>query len=442
MVFKNYFNNMIDFKNKEYKLSLKKLIIILIVTALLGGAVIISFVKVGSWVLESVPDFSEKRLVDYFSIFESENRECVPKEMYPVKVVHEESQIIEVVKKTSPAVVSIITTAEVPKFETIYNSPFSDLPDGFQDFFNFRIPERRQNGTEKVRVGAGSGFLVSSDGYIVTNKHVVDDEDAEYTVFLNDDEHRGEKVVARVLARHPSNDLAVIKIDVDNLPFLEFSDSDSLQVGQTAITIGYALGEFENTVSRGVISGLSRSIVAGGGFGTRSERLKNLIQSDAAINPGNSGGPMLDIGGNVIGVNVAMASGENIGFAIPGNAAKVTFEQVRDTGEIQEEEAAFLGVRYLSITSQVKENNNLPYDYGALIVRGETRSDLAVTPGSPADIAGLVENDIILEVEGEKVTERKQLIDLISKYKPEDEIELKIYHKGVEEKLKVKLQKK
>ena len=157
---------MIDFKNKEYKLSLKKLIIILIVTALLGGGLIISFVKVGSWILKSVPDLSEKRLVDYFSIFENKNKECVPREMYPVKVVHEESQIIEVVKKTSPAVVSIVATAEVPKFETIYNSPFSDMPDGFQDFFNFRIPERRQNGTEKVRVGAGSGFLVSSDAIL------------------------------------------------------------------------------------------------------------------------------------------------------------------------------------------------------------------------------------------------------------------------------------
>ena len=432
---------MIDIKNKEYKLTFKKLTVILVITALLGGGVIISAGKAGSWILESVPSFTSKTFASFFDFTKEKLEPETPKEILPIKVVSEESQIIEVVKKASPAVVSIVATAEVPKFETFYNSPFRGLPEEFQGFFDFRIPEKRQNGTEKVRVGAGSGFLVSSDGYIVTNKHVVDEDDAEYTVFLNDVEHMGEKVIARVIARHPNNDLAIMKIDIDNLPFLEFSDSNSLQVGQSAITIGYALGEYENTVSKGVISGLSRSIVAGG-WGSRSERLKNLIQSDAAINPGNSGGPMLDISGSVIGVNVAMASAENIGFAIPGNTAKKTFEEVRDTGIIKEQEIAFLGVRYLHITEAVKENNNLDYDYGALIVRGETRSDLAVTPGSPADKAGLVENDIILKVDGDKITERNQLVDIISKYEPGDEIDLLVYHKGDEKKVKVRLEKK
>ncbi len=268
----------------------------------------------------------------------------------------------------------------------------------------------------------------------------VSDKEAEYTVYLNDEVNKGEKIRAEVIARDSKNDLAVLKINKKNLPFLEFSDSNKLQVGQTVITIGYALGEFDNTVSKGVISGLFRSITAGGGF-TRTEVLKNLIQTDAAINPGNSGGPMLDIEGNVIGVNVAMASAENIGFAILGNEAKDVFEQVRDNGFIKEKETAFLGVRYMIITQNLKKENNLPYEYGALITRGEKKTDLAVVPGSPADKAGIMENDIILEVDGKKVNERNQLVDLIAEYKPGDEITLKIYHKGEEKNIKVTLGK-
>lgn len=153
------------------------------------------------------------------------------------------------------------------------------------------------------------------------------------------------------------------------------------------------------------------------------------------------GGPMLDIDGNVIGVNVAMASAENIGFALLGNEAEDVFNQVKTTGSIQGKENAFLGVRYFPITEDVKNNNNLPYSYGALVSRGETRSDLAVTPGSPADKAGIQENDIILEVNGKKVMERTQLADLIAAYKSGDEIRLKIYHKGEEKEVKVILGK-
>jgi serine protease Do len=206
------------------------------------------------------------------------------------------------------------------------------------------------------------------------------------------------------------------------------------------VTIGYALGEFDNTVSKGVISGLARSITAGGGL-SRAETLRNLIQTDAAINPGNSGGPMLDIEGNVIGVNVAMASAENIGFAILGNEARDVFEQVKNTGTIQKKETAFLGVRYLIIDEEIQANNNLPYEYGALVTRGESRADLAVTPGSPADKAGIQENDIILEIEGKKISGRNQLADLISTYKSGDEVTVKIYHKGEEKEIKIVLGK-
>lgn len=344
----------------------------------------------------------------------------------PLKVVDEQSQVIEVAKNASPAVVSIIATAEVPTYETLY-----------QQFFNFSVPSQVQNGTEKKQISAGTGFIVSSDGYIITNKHVVEDEEAEYTVILNDEKNFDEKIVAKVLARDPDNDIAVLKIDKNDLPYLKMGDSDSLQIGQTAIAIGYALGEFDNTVSKGVVSGLYRSITAG--TGSDVENLQNLIQTDAAVNPGNSGGPLLDIDGNVIGVNVAMADAQSIGFAIPINDVKSAYEEVKSSGTISKETRAFLGVRYLNIDENLQEKNNLPYNYGAIIIRGESREDLAVIPGSPADKAGLSENDIILEIGGERITERNSLQKLISKYKPGDEVDLKVYQKGEERKVSVVL---
>ncbi len=421
---------------KIYNISAKKMVAIVIVSLIVGGSLFYSGSRVVSWggakykaYKQTLQTKKKKFNLKNFSLKELLKTEP-QQNVQPVKVVSEQSQVIEVVKKASPAVVSIVASAEVPTFETYYQNPFGDLPDGFGGFFDFRIPQRRQNGTEEVRIGAGTGFLVSADGYIVTNGHVVSSKDAKYVVYLNGEDSKGEKIEAKVLARDPNTDLAILKIDRNNLPHLEFSDSSKLQVGQTAITIGYALGEFDNTVSKGVVSGLSRSITAGGAFGARSERLKNLIQTDAAVNPGNSGGPMLDIEGNVIGVNVAMANAENIGFAIPGNEAKRAFEEVKTNGKISKIKKAFLGVRYVILNEEIQKKNNLPYDYGALIVRGEKMTDLAVVPGSPADKAGLMENDIILEVNGRKVNSRNQLADLMEKYKSNDKIKLKVYHKG------------
>ena len=429
---------------KVYRLSLSRLTGVILVSLIVGGSLFYTGSGVISWCNAKYKTYTEnlaKKKKDFnfknFSL--KELLKTKPQQsVQPVKVVSEQSQVIEVVKKASPAVVSIVASAEVPTFETYYENPFGNTPNGFGDFFNFRIPQRRQNGTEEVRIGAGTGFIVSADGYIVTNGHVVSNKNAKYVVYLNGEDNRGEKIEATVLAREPNTDLAILKIDRSSLPHLEFSDSSKLQVGQTAITIGYALGEFDNTVSKGVVSGLARSITAGG-FGEPSEKLKNLIQTDAAINPGNSGGPMLDIEGNVIGVNVAMASAENIGFAIAGNEAKRAFEEVKQNGKIAKIKKAFLGVRYVLIDNEIQKKNNLPYDYGALIIRGEKLSDLAVTPGSPADKAGLVENDIILEVNGKKVNSRNQLADLISKYKAGDKIKLRVYHKGKEKEIEVQL---
>ena len=421
---------------KIYNISAKKMVAIVVVSLIVGGSLFYSGSQAVSWgtakykaYKQTLQTKKKKFNLKNFSLKELLKTEP-QQNVQPVKVVSEQSQVIEVIKKASPAVVSIVASAEVPTFETYYQNPFGDLPDGFGDFFNFRVPQRRQNGTEEVRIGAGTGFLVSADGYIVTNGHVVSSKDAKYVVYLNGEDSKGEKIEAKVLARDPNTDLAILKIDRNNLPHLEFSDSSKLQVGQTAITIGYALGEFDNTVSKGVVSGLSRSITAGGGFGSKSEKLKNLIQTDAAVNPGNSGGPMLDIEGNVIGVNVAMANAENIGFAIPGNEAKRAFEEVKTSGKIAKIKKAFLGVRYVTLDEEIQKKNNLPYDYGALIVRGEKMTDLAVVPGSPADKAGLMENDIILEVNGRKINSRNTLADLIEKYKGNDKIKLKVYHKG------------
>jgi len=352
------------------------------------------------------------------------------------KVIQEESAVIDVVEKASPAVVSIVITKDVPKFKNFFESP-DDL-DSLFEFFNRGWSNRQRQEepeTEKQKIGGGSGFIVSSDGMIVTNKHVVEDTEADYTVITGD----GKEYSAKVLARHPSVDVAIIKIEGDNFPILELGNSDNLKIGQTAIAIGNPLGEFSNSVSRGIVSGLKRDLVAGSGWG-RTERLSNIIQTDAAINPGNSGGPLLNISGQAIGVNVAMAQGaENIGFALPINEVKKTIQQVKDNGKIS---IPFLGVRYIILNKSIQKENDLPFDYGALVLRGEKITDLAVIPGSPADKAGIVENDIILEINGEKITEKNQLNDLIVKYSVGDEITLKIWHKGKEKEVKVKLEER
>ncbi len=353
-----------------------------------------------------------------------------------IKVVKEDSAIIDAVKKADPAVVSIVITKDVPKLEQYYSNPFGNDP-FFQQFFGdqFNTPQYRQKGTEKKEVGGGSGFIVSSDGLIVSNNHVVSDKEAEYTVLAND----GKKYPAKVLARDSVKDLAVLKIEKTGLPTLALGDSDNLQVGQTVIAIGNALGEFRNTVSAGIISGLKRSVTASGS-GAGTEQLTNVIQTDAAINPGNSGGPLLNLSGEVIGVNVAMAQGaENIGFALPINDVKKAISDVEKHGKII---TPYLGVRYILVSNDIKEKNNLSVDYGALVVRGETISDLAVIPGSPADKIGIVENDIILKVNGIKVDSQNPLANLINKYSVGEEITLRILHRGKEKDVKVKLEER
>ena len=322
----------------------------------------------------------------------------------------QEQAVIKVVAETSPSVVSI-TVNKASAGE------YYDALEEFRDFFG-NLPQQE--------IGSGTGFIISSDGMIFTNKHVVSDEGANYTILTND----GREFSAVVLARDPFKDLAILKINSDENDFrpVRLGNSDKLQVGQSVISIGNALGEYNNTISVGIVSGLGRKIVASGGGIT--EKLEDLIQTDAAINRGNSGGPLLNLAGEVIGVNVAMsAEAENIGFSIPINDAKKDIKMVKEIGEII---YPFLGIRYLTITSVLQQEDDLPVDYGVFIVRGENFNEVAVAPGSAAEAAGLEEGDILLEFDQEKITIDNSLSKIIQKYDPGDRVALKVLRDGKE----------
>ncbi|MGC8881069.1 MAG: S1C family serine protease [Minisyncoccia bacterium] len=329
-----------------------------------------------------------------------------------------EEKIVKVVKASENSVVSVIASKDLPVLEKYYINPFEEFPDFFPFGFEFQIPQYRQKGTQKQEVSSGSGFIVDSRGYIITNRHVVSDESAEYTVLTND----GKKYPAKVIARDPVEDFAVLKIEANNLTPLKLGDSKKIEIGESVIVIGNALGEFRNTVSVGVISGLYRTIQAADSFGN-IQTLNDVIQTDAAINRGNSGGPVLNLKGEVVGMSTAMVSGaQNIGFAIPINKIKSALSQVIETGKIK---IPFLGVRYVLVDNQIQEEKNLKYDYGALIVKGDKEEE-AIVKNSPADKAGLKEGDVILEIDGKKINKENNLANLIREYKVGDTITLKI----------------
>jgi S1-C subfamily serine protease len=339
-----------------------------------------------------------------------------------------EQAIIDAAKKVSPSVVSIVISKNVPVYEQQWVNPFDGLSP-----FDFQVPQPVQNGTQYQEVGAGSGFIVSADGLVLTNKHVVSDNKADYTVFTND----GKKYTAKVLALDPVQDLAGIKIQSDK-PFLPVTlgDSSGIQIGQTAIAIGNALGQFSNTVSVGVVSGLGRTISASDGAGAFSETLEGIIQTDAAINAGNSGGPLVNLRGEVIGIDTAMAQGaESVGFALPINLAKKDIDQVAKTNKIV---YPFLGVRYVLVDDKVKQKYNLSVDYGALVLRGD-KGEAAVTAGSAAETAGIKEKDVILSINGEKVTTDNSMSKIIQKYNAGDKVTLHILRSGEEQDVDVTL---
>lgn len=315
-------------------------------------------------------------------------------------VLEESSAVIDAVKKVSPSVVSITTSRNI------------------QDFFSGQVIQQK---------GGGTGFVLTSDGLIVTNKHVVENESATYTVITSD----GKTYNGTVLSKDPFNDLAVVKIDAKGLKPVELGDSNALQVGQWVIAIGNALAEYQNTVTVGVVSAKERRVTA------ENETLDGLIQTDAAINPGNSGGPLVNLAGQVVGINTAVAGGaEGIGFAINIDSLKTALESVQKTGKITR---ARLGVRYLAINKEIARTAQLPTEKGALVYRGPNATDLPVAPGSPADKAGMQENDIILKVNGQEINENTSLVSLLQKYKPGDKVNITYLRKGQEQKVDVVL---
>ncbi len=354
---------------------------------------------------------------------------AVVQESYvPTNTVSPEEPLVEMIAKANPAVVSVVITKDVPVYEQYYET--------FGPWGVFSIPRVRENGTQEREIGGGSGFIVSNDGLIVTNNHVVFDGAARYSVVLAD----GTIYTVDVLARDPDLDIAILKINqpIEKvLSYLDFGDSSQLRLGQTVVAIGNALAEFQNSISVGVVSGLARSIVASDQWG-RSEQLDQVIQTDAAINPGNSGGPLLNKEGKVIGVNVATTKGaDNIGFALPSEMVKQAVDSVKEHGEIVR---PFLGVRYTILTPAMAQANNLPVEYGALITRGKTTEELSVIPGSPADKAGLVENDIILAVDGVEL-KGSELMALLRTKTVGQTISLEVLSKGEEKTVSVTLEK-
>lgn len=333
-----------------------------------------------------------------------------------VKVVTEESLVIDVVDKVSPTVVTIGITQTKRIGDILEFNPF----DPFSPFQRRPGPPA---GGQKLEQDIGSGFIVGSDGLIVTNKHVVEVPDATYRVITKDDKTYDVKKIYR----DPSNDLAILKIEAKSLPTAEMGDSDKIKVGQMAIAIGTALGEFRHTVTTGVISGVGRGIDAGSPFEESAERLDNVIQTDAAINPGNSGGPLLNSSGQVVGVNTAVSSeGQNIGFALPINVVKEALANFNATGQFNR---PYLGVRYQMIPKQTAVLNDIPE--GAYIRE--------VVAGSPSDKAGVKAEDIVTKIDGDKLTDTNDLAKVVSKRKVGDTLTLTIWRDEKEKEIKVTL---
>lgn len=305
-------------------------------------------------------------------------------------VVQEENAVISVVEDSSASVVAIGVSRRV-----------------FNPFDPFSIP-KRQDAT------IGTGFVVSEKGIIVTNKHVVSESEGGYTVITKDNQ----KYEVRKIYRDPILDLAVVQVEASGLKPLKLGDSSKLKVGQTVIAIGNALGQFTNTVTTGVVSGLGRSVVAGDPFGGSQESLDDLIQTDAAINPGNSGGPLLNSSGEVIGVNVATTEGaQNIGFAIPINSVKKIVDEFVAKGSVSR---PFLGIRYKFIAKDLAILNEVPQ--GAYIQE--------LVAGGPAEKAGVLEGDIMTKINGEAVDSESKISDLISKANIGQRVELEVWRDG------------
>lgn len=317
-------------------------------------------------------------------------------------VTADEESIAAVAKAVSPSIVSILTTSQ--QVSRYYNQSYEQQ-------------------------GAGTGMIVTADGYIMTNKHVIDGADKVSVVLPSGETYEN----VQVMGSDPLNDVAFLKVkNVKGLPAVELGDSKTIRIGQSVVAIGNALGQYQNTVTSGIVSGTGRPIIAssdGTGEG-ETESLSDLIQTDAAINSGNSGGPLLNLKGQVIGINTAVASdAQGIGFAIPIGAAKGILEHLVETGKV---ERAYLGVQYVSINAQVKEEYDLPVNQGDYVTASNGKS---VQTDGPADKAGIKGGDIITKVNGVKVGEVASVASLISEYRPGDKVQITVLRSGEEKTL-------
>lgn len=276
-----------------------------------------------------------------------------------------------------------------------------------------------------VGQGAGTGVIVSKDGYVMTNNHVIDGASSVVVTTSSGDIYEGVKVIGS----DPLNDIAFLKItEPKDLKPAVLGDSSTLKIGQNVVAIGNSLGEYNNTVTSGIVSGLNRPVAASSEDGSSTETLAGLIQTDAAINPGNSGGPLVNRAGQVIGINTAVASGaQGIGFTIPINSTKGVLASVLATGKV---ERAYIGVRYVDITPAIAKQHNLSVRQGALVDGDQSAS--AVVPGGPADKAGIKTGDVIIKINSNRVGEDGGITSLIGAYKPGETIKVTYLRDGKE----------
>jgi len=359
---------------------MKRLLLVLLI--LIGLAILIEVISRGA--------------PNIVTLFEKEET----RDVQDVRLLNEENAVIDVVENVGPSVVSIGI-----RQSSVRRNPTLDL------FF----PEQEiEEDTEEEEIYIGTGFVVKSDGLVVTNKHVVSESGQQYLVI----DDAGNSYEVESVYRDPANDIAILQTSTTpngGFKEVEMGDSSNLKVGQFVIAIGTALGEFPSTVTTGVVSGLGRGITAGSPFQGFVEELDNVIQTDAAINPGNSGGPLLNSSGQVIAVNTAVSGqGQNIGFAIPINIIRDSIENFNNTGKFAR---PYLGVSYTIITERSALLNEVPQ--GALVQ--------GVIEESAADDAGITTGDIIVEIDGQKISEEEGLAVIISEKKIGDSITLKVF---------------
>ena len=325
-----------------------------------------------------------------------------------------ENSYVDAWETAAPAVVSVVAMKDLSSY---------------YDQFSFNGFPNTSTGTgELEEVSSGTAFIITADGLAVTNKHVVEDTTAEYVVILSD----GTELDATVLDRDTLNDIALMQLSGDDdvigdLPTLEFADSDDISVGQSVLAIGNALGEYSNTTTAGIISATGRAILAAGTYGG-TESLVDLILTDAAINPGNSGGPLVNMSGEVVGMNTAVdTSAEGIGFAIPANDIAMVVSSYQEFGEIIR---PFVGVRYVMLNAGMVKRLQLPIDAGAFITGDKQAGVSAIIEGGPADKAGLTGGDVIISLGGQELNENYTLSNAIAGYYVGETVVLEVWREG------------